>query len=289
MNDQVTMALETPAATKFFTQFFTATGDRAELPIAVITFNRDYYTRTESQSPDKIQEYAKSIEGGAFPPILVNHDGILLDGWHRWMAHKECGLEAIEVELLDTRDWDLHTIRRKAARANFRHGQPQTKKELKKLIRDEYRAKMEALDQPGREALKRDMAADYSRSERYIREVTSRIDKDFKAELREVAFDMWLACYSQAEIAAEVGYSQDAISQFIKSLKLTTNGLDAVSRKVAEISEVAFEDEEEVDDDPNSLGIYQLDRRRLVILGLASPTLCRPLRRHRAGSDACDD
>ncbi len=134
------------------------------IPIDAVIFSREHYTRSESQSPSKAQEYAKSIAEGAFPPILLNQDKILLDGWHRWMARKECGLTEIDVEVLDTTDLDIHAIRRKAARSNFRHGLPQTDKELKKLIRDEYRAKMDELDQAGREALKRDMAIDYSRS-----------------------------------------------------------------------------------------------------------------------------
>jgi hypothetical protein len=42
-------------------------------------------------------------------------------------------------------------------------------------------------------------------SGRYIRESTSRIDKDLKVELRETAFEMWMGCYSQQEIAEAVG------------------------------------------------------------------------------------
>ena len=53
-----------------------------------------------------------------------------------------------------------------------------------------------------------------------IREVTSRIDKDLKVELRQTAFDMWMACYSQQEIAEAVGYSKDSISEFVKNLQL---------------------------------------------------------------------
>ena len=65
---------------------------------------------------------------------------------------------------------------------------------------------MESLTQAEREALKKEMAEDYSRSLRYIRDVTSRADKDYKAELRQTAFDMWLACYTQADIAGAIGY-----------------------------------------------------------------------------------
>jgi len=243
--------------------------------VSEVVFNKDFYTRTESQSPAKVQEYATSIAGGEFPPILLNQENILLDGWHRWMAHKECGLETIDVEYLDTSGFvfdgklDIYAIKRKAARSNFRHGQPQTEKELKKLIRDEYRAKLESLDQKGRAELKKDMAKDYSRSERYIREATSRIDKDLKVELRETAFNMWMGCYSDQEIADAVGFSRRSISEFTESLQVGENGIGAENADLSENPELTndsenreFDDDEQ--DDSNSLGVYKLDKRLLI-------------------------
>jgi hypothetical protein len=249
--------------------------------ISDIIFDKAYYTRTESQSPAKVQEYAKSIQSGVFPPILISESKILLDGWHRWKAAIECKMETLEAEVLDTTQFvifdpatgetkpDLFTIRRKSARSNFRHGQPQTETELKKMIRDEYRAKMEGLDQKGRAALKKEMAEDYSRSERYIREVTSRIDKDLKVELRETAFQMWMACYGQDEIAESIGFSRQAVGEFVKILQDAKNGTDAENGDLSENSTLAetlenreFDDEEE--DNGNGLGVYKLDKRLLI-------------------------
>jgi ParB-like chromosome segregation protein Spo0J len=239
------------------------------LETSAVIFDKELYTRTESQSPAKVQEYAKSIAGGQFPPILLSHERKLLDGWHRWMAHKEVGLETIEAETLDTTGMDVFTIKRKAARSNFRHGQPQTEKELKKLIRDEYRAKLDTLDQKGRADLKKEMAADFSRSERYIREATSRIDKDLKAELRDTVFNMWMACYSQDEIANTVGYTRQAVGEFLNSLQDAKNGTSAENGELAENPALTFSaddrefDEDEEAEDSNSLGVYQLDKRLL--------------------------
>lgn len=233
-----------------------------------VIFKKEYYTRTDSQSPAKVQEYAKSIENGEFPHILLNQDNILLDGWHRWMAHKEKGLEKIDCEIIDTNGWDIFTIKRKAAKSNFRHGHPQTEEELKKMIRDEYRAKLEDLDQKGRTELKKEMAKDYSRTERYIRDVTSRIDKDLKAELREKAFSQWLACYSQQEIADEIGYSKMAVSKFCDLLQLYTNGTDSVflqSDENPQLTENDFREfAEETEESTNGLGTYKMDKRLLI-------------------------
>ena len=113
------------------------------------------------------------------------------------------------------------------------------------------------------------MAKDYSRSERYIRETTSRIDKDLKVELRETAFNMWMGCYSQQEIADEVGYTQKAISEFLESLQAIPNGTDAENSNLSENPELTndsenreFDDDEQ--DDSNSLGVYKLDKRLLI-------------------------
>ena len=149
-----------------------------------------------------------------------------------------------------------------AVAANYRHGQPPTEAELKKQIRDEYRAKMEALDQQGRAALKKEMAKDYSRSERYIRDVTSRIDKDLKVELRETAFAMWMACHTQQEIAEAIGYAQKAVSEFLDSLQVIPNGTDSEKYNVAENPALTSEydrefDEDDDQEDSNSLGVNQ--------------------------------
>ena len=238
--------------------------------VAGIQFDKKYYTRTESQSPAKVQEYAQSIAGGAFPPILLNHESFLLDGWHRWKAAQQVKLETLDAEVLDTNGMDIHTIRRKASRTNFRHGHAPTENELKKLIRDEYRAKLGELDQAEREHLKQEMAYDFSRSVRYIREATSRIDKDYKVELRDSAFQMWLSCHTQEEIAEAIGYSQKAVNEFINSLQFIPNGTEAVWNKTDENASLVFppesthEFEDETEEDSNSLGTYKLDRRLLV-------------------------
>lgn len=101
-----------------------------------------------------------------------------------------------------------------------------------------------------------------------IREVTSRIDKDLKVELRQTAFDMWMACYSQQEIAEAVGYSKDSISEFVKNLQLSEIGTDAAIRQPSEkpilSKNEGREFDEDEEEDSNSLGVYKLDKRLLI-------------------------
>ena len=122
---------------------------------------------------------------------------------------------------------------------------------------------MVGLDQKGRASLKKDMAEDYSRSERYIRETTSRIDKDLKAELRETAFQMWMACYDNQEIADTIGFSRPAVSEFVNLLQNVRNSTDGDTDVSSENPELAETREFDEDDEPetNGLGVYKLDKR----------------------------
>ena len=97
----------------------------------------------------------------------------------------------------------------------------------------------------------------------------SRIDKDLKAELRETAFNMWMACYSQQEIAEAVGYSREAVKEFVNFLQDGRNGTDSENANSSENPQLAseadareFDEDEEADS--NGLGVYKLDKRLLI-------------------------
>ena len=98
------------------------------IKITEIIFNQDFYPRDESQSPEKVNEYALSIADGKFPPILIDQNNNLLDGWHRWKAAGKAGLEELEAETLDTSELiydgkpDMFAIKRKSAPSNCRAG-----------------------------------------------------------------------------------------------------------------------------------------------------------------------
>ena len=44
---------------------------------------------------------------------------------------------------------------------------------------------------------------------------TSRADKETKDRQRRQVFDMWLACYTQDEIAEAVGWGQKTVNDFL--------------------------------------------------------------------------
>lgn len=65
-----------------------------------------------------------------------------------------------------------------------------------------------------------------------------RIDKDLKAELRQTAFDMWMACHSHDEIAEAVGFSKRAIGELLISIQSGKNGTDSENAQSSENPEI---------------------------------------------------
>ena len=59
-----------------------------------VVFREDLYPRIET-SVSTVQKYAEDLS--VLPAIKVNQHNELIDGWHRWTAHKKAKSEEIEV------------------------------------------------------------------------------------------------------------------------------------------------------------------------------------------------
>ena len=215
------------------------------LPIDEIVFRDDLYPRIE-KSPITVQKYAEDLS--VLPPIEVNQNKELIDGWHRWTAHKKVGAKDIETIIIETKgDTELLEL---AIERNAQHGLQLSQDDKKKMARRLYESTAYA-SQKEREQRKAYLADILSVSERIVRQWLERMDKDAKAELRQRAFNMWLACHTQQEIADEIGYSKPAVNAFLDSL--FTNGDVTVSEQT-----------DDSDDDTNSLGRYKLERSQIA-------------------------
>lgn len=78
---------------------------------------------------DKIEEYRDSVESA--PPITVARGCVLVDGYHRWQAHKRNGAETIKV--LDLGEMSDEEILAEAVSLNARHGTSLTVEEKRLL------------------------------------------------------------------------------------------------------------------------------------------------------------
>ena len=74
-----------------------------ELKVNEIDFRKDLYPRIDADQPQitaTIQRYAQNID--ALPPIEINQHNILIDGYHRWAAHRSVDAEIIKVFVTKT-------------------------------------------------------------------------------------------------------------------------------------------------------------------------------------------
>ena len=60
-----------------------------------IRINSEYASMVPKQSPEEYESLKQSIkeENGLYVPIIVNQNGVILDGHHRYKACQELGIE----------------------------------------------------------------------------------------------------------------------------------------------------------------------------------------------------
>jgi hypothetical protein len=164
--------------------------------IADVKFRKDVYPRIDT-SAITVQKYKEDLD--VLPPIEINQHNELIDGWHRWTAHKKDGRETIDAIVTDTRD-DLHLLDL-AIERNASFGLQLSRSDKMAMARFIY--KRTPMEERGK--AKQRLAKTLAMSHATISKWLSRIDKD-EQEARDAAvMDLWLRCYTQQEIADSVG------------------------------------------------------------------------------------
>ena len=170
-----------------------------------VIYREDLYPRTAT-NPEKVQEYAQNIE--MLPPIEVNPQMILIDGWHRWTAHKKNKLESINITITETSsDADIKLL---AAERNSQHGWQMSPSDKKDFARSTYHS----TPTNERKDVKKRLEKALSITGRTLNNWLSRIDKDSKKKQKDKIFDLWMSCHTQQEIAEAVGISIDSVKKF---------------------------------------------------------------------------
>lgn len=173
-----------------------------EIKLTDVIFREDLYPRIETNA-STVQQYAESIE--VLPPIEINQRNELIDGWHRWTAHKTANADTIKVFVTPTQsDAELLEL---AIERNSKHGLQLSQSDKMDMARRIYNATPER----ERDGKKAKLATLLSVPERTIRDWLSRIDKDTKAARNKRIFDLWMACYTQQEVAEHEGCSQETV------------------------------------------------------------------------------
>lgn len=188
------------------------------IPVSKIVFREDLYPRIQT-SAVTVQKYAEDLS--VLPPIEINQNHELIDGWHRWTAHKKAEAGSILAIVTKTKgDGELLEL---AIARNATHGLQLSQQDKRDMARRIYGSTSDK----ERDAVKKRLATVLSVSERTIRDWLSRIDKDAKEARDRRIFELWLACWSDQEIANEVGVERSTVTKlsddFVKIGNLAKN------------------------------------------------------------------
>lgn len=174
-----------------------------------VVYREDLYPRS-STSPQKVQEYAENIE--MLPPIELNQHNILIDGWHRWTAHKKNGLETIQAFVTQTPSEAV--LLENAIERNAAFGLQLTQEDKRNMARSIYHVTPEK----DRINKKKHLAKILSVSERTVSGWLSRIDKDSKDARNKRIFDLWLSCHTQEEIAERENVAKSQVNEICSEM-----------------------------------------------------------------------
>ena len=182
--------------------------DSLTVAVSAVVFREDAYPRLKTD-PRTVQKYAEDLS--VLPPIEVNQHNELIDGWHRWTAHKKAEAETIRIVITETKS-DAHLLEL-AIERNAKHGLQLSQEDKRDMARRIYSGTV--LHEQGEKKAK--LASILSVTERVVQMWLARIDRDNK-EKRECAIrDLWFSCHTQEEIAAAVGMTQQRITQVLQA------------------------------------------------------------------------
>lgn len=173
------------------------------IPTSDVGYVKELYPRLK---PDDaaIERYRDAIEN--LPPIVVARGRVLVDGYHRWQAHRREGIETIPaIDLGDLTDTEIfnESIRRNAA-----HGQQLSQADKRNLAGKLWQT-LGHLPSTDRQA---EIAELLAVAERTIQAWTKDARKAEKEQVQAKAWDLWLDCMTLAEIAEATAGDADKTS-----------------------------------------------------------------------------
>lgn len=177
-----------------------------DLPLEQVVYREDLYPRIK---PDvaTIQRYAENLD--VLPPIEVNQHGILIDGFHRWTAHRK--MEAATIRAIVTVTASEAEVYALAIERNATHG-------LQMNDADKRSAAIR-LYADGTGVDKKAIARLLSVTLRSVNNYLDRVDQRLAIERKEKIDALWLACATQEEIAAELGMPQQTVAGLLPKME----------------------------------------------------------------------
>ena len=187
-----------------------APGIASEIKTSDVIFRKDLYPRLQGDA-SKVKEYGAHLR--LLPPIEINQHNELIDGWHRWTAHKEKGQQDIAVTITETDD-DAAVLKL-AIQRNNKHGMQLSLSDKRRVAIQIYKAT--AIE--NRAAAKDDLAQLFSVEARSIYNWTQDIDAADKSERDALIMRLFLHCHTQEEIANVVGVPRRTVSDVLAEIE----------------------------------------------------------------------
>ena len=169
-----------------------------------IVYREDLYPRFEP-SQSTIQKYSDSIDH--LPPIKLNQNMILIDGFHRWKAHLLTGINEIPYEIIETES--EKEVKKLAYQLNSNHGL-QLKNDEKKRFAQEMFGEMST----------KALCDVLGVSSKSIQRWTETQAKAQKEERDRQIVELYLKAWNtQDSIADILGVPQNTISVLVDNIK----------------------------------------------------------------------
>lgn len=218
---------------------------QAELRIDQVIVRDDLYPRLQHDQ-SRAQEYSEITD--VLPPIEVNQNNELIDGKHRLVGFRLASKESIPITVTETKsDVDLLAL---AIKRNAHHGLQLQKKDKKKMALRLYldESSWGSFSSAGdRAAVKKDIAALLSCSEKLVREATSEADQRMREERKERVQELYLQAYTTEEIGEQVGLKR----------RRAEDELSAVLNELPKSPKVTFSD----DFDPPIYNVWSFSKK----------------------------
>lgn len=170
-----------------------------EIKLEEIVYREDLYPRFEPNAKT-IEQYSETIE--QLPPIIINQNNILVDGYHRLKAHEKAKVKTIKAEILNLEtDDDVYW---ESIKRNSTHGL-QLNSEEKQDIANRY------IEIKSVEELARFLSVSVPTINNWTKAARDAIEKRNK----RLTIELWWACHSENEIAEKIGKTHQTIHNWI--------------------------------------------------------------------------
>ena len=176
-----------------------------KIPVSEVKFVKELYPRLK-ENETAIEQYKDAIE--KLPPIIIARDGVLIDGYHRWTAHKRLNIDEISAINLGNLT-DIEILKESLVRNSY-HGYQLSAQDKKNNANRLYVLLSGNTDEKYEE-----ISNLLSISKETTRKYCQESRQNEKKKQQERALDLWLNCWTQEKIAEELNIPQQTISGWI--------------------------------------------------------------------------